>query len=168
MIYGGRSADDPIDQADIIDGCPLIFVARYNLDDVDQNEIEFVPTRVLVLTQTCDLANRKTSMVTVAVVHDAQFLVDHGLLKSADIRGSIRSGRVFGWYYLPSTNEHRLPEMIIDLHQLHSVRLDLLAACCLRGQRRARLQTPYREHLAKHFADTFSRIGLPEPYATQQ
>jgi len=25
----------------------------------------------------------------------------------------------------------------------------------------------YREHLAKHFADTFSRIGLPEPYETE-
>jgi len=24
----------------------------------------------------------------------------------------------------------------------------------------------YREHLANHFADTFSRIGLPEPYDT--
>ena len=28
----------------------------------------------------------------------------------------------------------------------------------------ARLLSPYREHLAKHFADTFSRIGLPVPY----
>jgi hypothetical protein len=32
--------------------------------------------------------------------------------------------------------------------------------------RLARIQTPYREHLAKHFADTFSRIGLPQPYET--
>jgi hypothetical protein len=31
----------------------------------------------------------------------------------------------------------------------------------------ARLLSPYREHLAKHFADTFSRIGLPEPYDTK-
>ncbi len=29
------------------------------------------------------------------------------------------------------------------------------------------LQSPYREHLAKHFADTFSRIGLPEPYESE-
>jgi hypothetical protein len=26
--------------------------------------------------------------------------------------------------------------------------------------------TPYREHLAQHFAVTYSRIGLPEPYGT--
>lgn len=37
---------------------------------------------------------------------------------------------------------------------------------CQRGLRRARIQPLYREHLAKHFADTYSRIGLPEPYST--
>ena len=167
MIYGGASPRDPIDQADIVEACPLIFVSGYDPDDFDKNEIEFVPTRVLVLAQTCDLANQKTSMVTVAVVLDAQSLVDQSLLKSADIRGPIRAGRVFGWYYLPASGAHQLPEMIVDLRQLHTVRLDLLTALCIRGQRRARLLTPYREHLAKHFADTFSRIGLPEPYDTQ-
>jgi hypothetical protein len=31
----------------------------------------------------------------------------------------------------------------------------------------ARLQPLYREHLAKHFADAYSRIGLPAPYETE-
>jgi hypothetical protein len=57
--------------------------------------------------------------------------------------------------------------MIVDLRQLHTIRLELLMALAQRGQRRARLLSPYREHLAKHFADTFSRIGLPEPYETE-
>lgn len=56
--------------------------------------------------------------------------------------------------------------MIVDLRRLHTVRLDLLSALCRAGKRRARLLSPYREHLAKHFADTFSRIGLPRPYET--
>jgi hypothetical protein len=43
----------------------------------------------------------------------------------------------------------------------------LLAALSRSGRRRARLLSPCREHLAKHFADTFSRIALPEPYETQ-
>jgi hypothetical protein len=57
--------------------------------------------------------------------------------------------------------------MIVDPRQIHTVRLDLLTALCQRGLRRARLLSPYREHLAKHFADTFSRIGLPAPYETE-
>jgi hypothetical protein len=56
--------------------------------------------------------------------------------------------------------------MIVDLRRLHTVPLDLLRALCQAGKRSERVQTPYREHLAKHFADTFSRIGLPEPYET--
>ena len=78
MIYGSPTPFDPIDQADLVEGCPLTFVSRS-----------------------------------------------------------------------------------------HTVRVDLLLTLCQRGQRRARLLSPYREHLAKHFADTFSRIGLPVPYVTE-
>jgi len=63
-------------------------------------------------------------------------------------------------------SELGLAEMIVDLRRLHTVRLDLLRVLCRGGRRRARVQPLYREHLAKHFADTFSRIGLPEPYPT--
>ena len=166
MIYGSPTPLDPIDQADIIDGCPLTFVSRVELADLARSGIEIVPARVVVLTQTCDLASQKSSVVTIALVHDAQVLVSQGLLKPADIRGPVRSGRVFGWYFLPASSDHGLPEMIVNLRQLHTVRHDLMLTLCQRGQRRARLLSPYREHLAKHFADTFSRIGLPVPYET--
>jgi hypothetical protein len=166
MIYTLPQPEDSIDQGDIIDGCPLVFVSRYDLDDVDQPEIECVPSRVVVLTQACDLSNRKVSSVTVAILYEAQFLVDQKLLKRDDIRGPIRAGRVFGWYFLPQSESLGLPEVIVDLRNLHTTRLDVLSELCLRGRRRARLLSPYREHLAKHFADTFSRIGLPEPYET--
>ena len=105
--------------------------------------------------------------MTVATVYEAQFIVDHGLLKPADVRGPVRVARVYGWYFPPVNIELGLNEMIVDLRQLHTVQTDLLTALARRGQRRARLLSPYREHLAKHFADTFSRIGLPEPYETQ-
>jgi hypothetical protein len=166
MIYAFPQPQDPIDQGDILDGCPLVFLSRYDLDNIDHSGVEWVPSRVVVLTQTCDLANRKESSVTLAVAYDAQALVDRKLLRRDDIRGSLRSGRVFGWYFLPKSESVGLPEMIVNLRQLHTVSLDLLAELCLRGQRRARLLCPYREHLAKHSADTFSRIGLPEPYET--
>jgi hypothetical protein len=167
LIYEAAGGDAPIDQADIIDGCPILSLKDFDLDGQDAPELNVSISRVLVLTQTCDLANQQASAVTVAVALDAQFLVEHNVLKRSDVRGPIRAGRVFGWYFLPASSEHRLPEMVVDLRKLHTVRLDLLIALCQRGQRRARLLTPYREHLAKHFADTYSRIGLPEPYDTQ-
>jgi hypothetical protein len=167
VIYLTPAPDDPVDQADIVSGCPILSVTEFDLDGLKPPQIHWSPCWILVLTQACDLANRKASSVTVAVVHDAQALVEQNLIKPADVRGPIRAGRVFGWYFLPASPGCGLPEMIVDLRQIHNVRLDLLTALCQRGQRPARLLPPYREHLAKHFADTFSRIGLPAPYETE-
>jgi len=166
-VYRLPPPDDPIDQGDIIEGCPIVFLTAFDADSLAPQEVESPPARVLVLTQTCDLANQKVTNVVCAVVRDAQHLLEQHLLKAADIRGPVRAGRVFGWYFLPRNTELGLPEMLVDLRQIHTVRLDLLTALCRRGQRRARVQPLYREHLARHFADTYSRIGLPEPYETE-
>jgi hypothetical protein len=166
MIFLTPSRDEAIDQGDIIDDCPLPSVVSFDPDKLESLEAKVVTQRLIVLTETCDLTNRKISRVVAAVLLESQSLVDQQLLKAADIRGPIRAGRVYGWYYLPKSVEHGLPESIVDLRQLYTVRLDLLEALCQRGRRRARLMPLYREHLAKHFADTYSRIGLPAPYET--
>ncbi|MBL8848943.1 MAG: hypothetical protein JNG89_04635 [Planctomycetaceae bacterium] len=121
-----------------------------------------------MLTQTCDLAQEKVTHVVVALAVPAADIVAGGQLKAADVRGPVRAGRVFGWYFLPKDDALCIPELIVDLRQLHTVPRAILDQLCRNGNREARIQTPYREHLAKHFADTYSRIGLPEPYATEQ
>jgi hypothetical protein len=167
MIYQQPVAGEAVDQGDIIDGCPLLQVTGFDAVNVDPLDIGHSRNRIVVLTQTCDLANEKTTVVVVARILPAQSLVDQQALKASEVRGPIRSGRVFGLYYLPKNSDLDLPEAIVDLRQLHTVRLDLLQTLCVQGFRRARIQLLYREHLAKHFADTYSRIGLPEPYETE-
>src|SRR4051812_40060624 len=98
--------------------CPIPLLTEFDLEEVKPPQITVSPCRVLVLTQACDLANRKASHVTVAVVHDAQSLVEKQLIKPSDVRGPIRSGRVFGWYFLPASTGFGLPEMIVDLRQI--------------------------------------------------
>lgn len=166
MIYESPHTDAPVDQGDIIDDCPISYIDHFEPSRPDDVEWKFATSRIIVLTQTCDLANQKTRHVTVAIAMDAVKLVQQGLLKASDIRGSIRSGRVFGWYFLPMNAGLNLPEMIVDLRQLHTVPLDVLKGLCEQNHRRARLTGLYRAHLGKHFGDTFSRIGLPEPYET--
>ena len=160
MIYELPALDEPLDQGDLVDHCLILSVKEFDPDGNDPPEINVARSRVLVLTQACDLANQKVTNLTVAVVYEAQFIVDQGLLKPADVRGPVRAARVYGWYFLPASSDLGLNEMIVDLRQLHTVRLDLLTVLSKAGRRRARLLSPYREHLAKHFADTFSRIGL--------
>lgn len=168
MIYDLPQVVDRIDQGDIMRDCPLVKVAQTDKGDPDNFEIVSGVERVLVLTQTCDLAQAKVSQVVVAVAIPAADIVARGQLKPNDIRGPVRSGRVFGWYFLPKDDSLGIPELIVDLRQLHTVPRTILEELCQSGQRDGRVRPLYREHLAKHFADTYSRIGLPEPYPTEQ
>jgi hypothetical protein len=110
MIYRAPSPEDPLDQGDITDGCPLVYVSRFDPENLTSLKTEHTLHRVVVLTQACDLAQGKVADVLVSVLLDAQGLVAQGLLKPADVRGPIRGGRVYGWYFLPKSAEHGLPE----------------------------------------------------------
>jgi hypothetical protein len=92
--------------------------------------------------------------------------VARGVLKASDVRGNVRAGRVHGWYFLPKSRSLNVPESIVDLRTLHTVRLEVLEELCREGKRVAHLESLYREHLAQHFANTYCRIGLPMPYET--
>lgn len=164
MIFRQPPPDAAVDQGDLIDGCPVFGIADFDPNDPESATPAESVARIIVLTQTCDLANQKVSHVIVAVVLDAELLVTSGKLKASDVRGPIRAGRVFGWYYLPKSDELGLREMIVDFRQLHTVPLGLLTVLSRSGKRRARVEPLYREHLNKHFANSYDRIGLPEPY----
>lgn len=166
MIYRLPEADDPLDQGDLLDDCPVAMVMDYTAERPDQAKVILDLQRVIVVTQTCDLANSKVDLAVVASVFDAQQMVDLGIVKATDVKGPIRASRVWGLYFLPAFSDAGLGEMIVDVRRLHSIRLDVLGGLRLAGKRRAKLLTPFREHLAKHFADTYSRIGLPQPYET--
>lgn len=166
MICDRPAMDVAIDQGDLIDACPVV---RLKVVPAGSNALEPVALdwrRIVVLTQTCDLANAKTVDANIAEVFDAQILVDQGMLKPSDIKGPIRAARVWGWYFLPADAKLGLPEMIVDLRRLHTIQLELLRSLIQAGHRRARVQPLYREHLAKHLGDGFSGIGLPRPYET--
>jgi hypothetical protein len=102
VIYDAPPANSSIDQGDIIDRCPVFPVVAFDSTTGQRQNVEFEPQRVIVLTQTCDLASEKTTVASVAEVFEAQFLVDQRTLNPTDIKGPIRAGRVCGWYFLPA------------------------------------------------------------------
>ena len=166
MIYTVADPDGSIDQGDLIDGCPVVSVTTFRPADPTASALEVLTERVIVLTQTCDLANGKTDLAVVAVVEVAADLVARGVLTAAEAKGNLLKGRVYGLYFLPADAVLGLPEMVVDFRRLHTVRLDLLVGLCRTGLRRGRVRPLYREHLSKHFADGSSRIGLPRAVAS--
>ena len=83
MIYDLPNIELPVSQGDIIDGCPLFRqLATGEVVDLEEKPAGWL-SRVIVLTQACDLAHTKTNKVLVAVVHDAAELVQKGILKAS-------------------------------------------------------------------------------------
>jgi hypothetical protein len=168
MIYAAPTPDEPLTQADILDACPI-----FGLDVTGPAaDLSAEPSRwqerVIVLTQACDLAQTKSTKVVVALVYPVQAVVDRGLLKAPAVRDQVRRGLVHGWYFLPAAPAPiPLPESIIDLRDLHTVSRAVLDRLIADGKRIGRLLSPYREHLAQHFAVTYMRIGLPAPFDTE-
>src|SRR5438105_3401149 len=128
MIYSRPEDTDPVDQGDIFDDCPVALFESIPPTGAGTAELTSELRRAYVLTQTCDLAQRKVLNVVVAAILDADELVATGALKAAEVRGNIRAGRVHGWYFLPKSRSLGLPESIVDLRTIHTVRLDVLDA----------------------------------------
>jgi hypothetical protein len=168
MMYLMPDLDDPLSQGDIIEDCPVFGLEVSQSEPDLQAEPARWTERVIVLTQACDLAHAKATKVLVALLHPAQLLADRGVLKPPAIRDQVRRGLVYGWYFLPAAPRPiPLPESIVDLHDLHTVPRAVLNHLIDKQKRVCRMLPPYREHLAQHFAVTYMRIGLPEPYATE-
>ena len=166
-MYEQPAAGD-LSQGDVLDDCPILVwkLAPPPLNLDVPPEIRII--RVVVLTQACDLAQDKTTRVVIAPVYEAAELVAKNLLKAGIIRDQVRRGQVFGWYFLPAAPVPiNLPESIADLRELHTIERRTLEYLVTAGKRVCRIQTPWREHLAQHFGTTYTRIALPEPYATQ-
>ena len=166
-MYSKPPLDSPVFQGDIFDNCPFVCVSP---DSSDESPLGWTSiggtTRVVVLTQACDMMSGKVHQVVVAVVHTAKELVESGLLKANNIRDRIRRHQVYGWYFLPNNEKLGLVESVVDLRNLHTIPLALLEK--LVDQRLCRLETPYREHMNQHFGSTYGRIGLPELYETEE
>ncbi len=162
MIYSIPTLSESLMQGDMVQECPIVYWDSASLNDEPESDSSSVS--VLVLTQSCDLTNAKSNRILVAVVHTVQDLVQRGVLQPKLIRDQIRMHRVYGWYFLPAGPQ--VEESIVDLRDLHTLPRALLEGLIRQGKRYARMTTPYREHLAQHFATTYSRIALPEPYDT--
>jgi hypothetical protein len=162
-MYRQVDPAEPLTQGDIIESCPLL-IWEGPIAGGQPQAAEFIG-RIIVLTQACDLAQTKTTRVVTALVHDAKQLVDAGILNAKTIQDQVRLHRVYGWYFLPAGDS--LDESIVDLRDIHTMPRSILENLIRQGNRRCQLESPYREHLAQHFAITYSRIGLPQPYETR-
>lgn len=142
------------------------------------------PSDVIVMTQACDIQQGKVEYINLCrLLPLDELIVKHVIKNSNDqatanittcgdlvsgqrkIGGkfveSLIQGNIVNYYLLE--NNDILKNRVVDVSESFKMPIKSLYKTIsdLEDRDRLRLQPPYREHLAQHYANTFGRIGLP-------
>lgn len=174
---------EELQQGDILTVCPVpILPSHYPPDSGNFTSqaplvVEGVlETRnVIILSQSCDLINKKLASVIVAPfwpVEQLPDLTDNERLKSEpknlrSLCNFIREGNSPRFHMLDACGiEIHIQEVsVVDFAAVYTVPFGFLETFAGYSGSRLRLLSPYTEHLSQAFARFIMRVGLPSPIA---
>ncbi len=158
---------EELEQGDLLMGCPIINPASdltFPLPD-DYLPVQIEEYDVVVMTQSCDLANEKVTDVIVCPHWDLESAgaMNPGIRSKGAIQ-QVLKGRFARYLMLAGSgdSESRVKVRIVDFGKIFSLPKPYVREFAASGGKRLRLCPPYREHLAQGFARFFMRVGLPQ------
>ena len=156
------NGNNPLIQGDLLNSCPIIIPeVGIDSDEVDANIQEY---DVIIMSQSCDLENKKIDIVLVCPVHS---LIKAGevnnFFRSTKGKNELRKGNVIGYHLLNRCDLQGFERdfMVVDFHNVFGVPFNFLNKLAQDAGNRISLLSPYREHLSQAFGRFFMRIGLP-------
>ena len=159
--------DDPSDwilQGDVLFECDVP-IFKYLLDPgEDERTVPLDIVDLIVISQSCDLRNRKSPMVACCPVHSLEsFETVNPHFKTKGEWEKVRQGRMAGLHMIagidkPDDNRNAL---VVDFREIHSLPFEYVQQFVERQDERPRLNSPYLEHFSQAFARFFMRVGLP-------
>lgn len=174
-----------LQQGDIICQCPVPVIPHDWSPNLTSSiaegptnpplEVDIETYNVIVLSQSCDLVNRKLQSVLVCpfwpieqlpdLTHDEKLKSEAKRLRS--ISNSIRQGYLPRFHMLQACvlPQHEQPITVVDFWTVYTVPFDFLESFAANSGERLRLLSPYVEHLSQAFARFIMRVGLPAPIA---
>ncbi len=183
--FESAEAESPLTQGDLVVDCPLLgwrqgasssLAVADATFDLAQLADSFT-TDVVVMTQACDLEQRKVLDVVLCPAMPLtafraswdghrQRIGQTPTTKAWNRElADIASGRIWNLSLLDAYQENALQTEIrvVFFDRVFTLPRDFLEGLLLRrGQPRLRLRPPYREHLSQSFARFFMRVGLPQ------
>lgn len=173
---------DQIYQGDILTEFP-IYTPRSNNETgkmiVSQKNIDCI-----VLSQGCDLENKKIPMVMVTELIDAEKFIKAKISQCKDknktsenkIKDSISdiiamSKGTQPRYHLLHIKDNgsiKLPYLVVDFSKVHTVTFDSIFSHKIKKGMSIVLKTPYIEYTSQRFGNFYSRIGLPKGIKEQE
>ena len=183
LWYEVADAGVDLTQGDIILNCPIVRWAPTDFNTETQSDIqslkslvEAAEVDVVVMTQGCDLENRKVENIILCPHFSlAQYQKDwEETMKNLNQNPTskawgrycddIKSGYVWNLSMLNEgiIGELSLTHRIVDFHEVYTLPRTFLESWLQsENKSRLRLRPPYREHLSQAFARFFMRVGLP-------
>ncbi len=144
-------------QGDRLNACPVI-------RPLESGQFEKLLANVVVLSQSCDLANDKLEIVLVCPVFSLTDLAASvEILRTRKGREELRRGHLIGYHLLNRCEilGHESDFLVCDFRSLLGVHVSVAKSQASKYGKRLGLQPPYREHLAQAFARFVMRVGLP-------
>ena len=158
-------------QGDLLRACPIprvLGLEQWPLRPGQPLDVDITPEDVVLVSQSCDLANDKIHDVVLAQVLDWQVacraLIAQGntFARSRQFRRALVAGNIPSLSLLHKRDSApTLAWSIVDFHRLFVLPKAVLTAVAQAAGPRLRLRSPYREHLAQALARYFMRVGLP-------
>jgi hypothetical protein len=155
---------DELRQGDVLENCAIAIVPNAFSQESNEDEVLIETRRLIVVTQSCDLANGKAPYVALCPIHRLKEMEQAD--EKFTERGrweEVRRCRVEGLYMLPSLtpDETNRNELVADFRMIVSLPMGYLKGHAISIGERPRLESPFVEHFSQSFARFFMRVGLP-------
>lgn len=132
--------------------------------DGDTAEVPMERGDLIVVTQTCDLANEKLNLVALCPIYPlGKFEEINPNFSQKGTWEQVRKGRLEGLHLLasPAKPDNNRDARVVDFRQIVSLPFEHLLRHAEEMKDRWRLASPYLEHFSQAFARFFMRVGLP-------
>ena len=159
----------PLEQGDILFNCPY-----FNVTEVGENgdaKAKTILYNVLILSQSCDIANGKIDKIFVApLVYLSEVFEQKekengqelGKDKKKNFFKQLSSGKAMSHYLLDEDANIGLEDyLVVDFSNSFTISLSTMKELANQQEEIIRLISPYKEHLSQAFARFFMRVGLP-------
>jgi hypothetical protein len=164
MDYWGSITGDQLAQGDWLPRC-LIPEFEPSFGHEEQvPEISVAQSDLIVVTQSCDLENRKVSFAALCPIYGlAAFEKFNPVFVKKGEWEQVRLGRREGLHLLgsPTHPKDNREALVVDFRQIFSLPVSYLSRHASALGPRWRLNSPFLEHFSQAFARFFMRVGLP-------
>jgi hypothetical protein len=150
-------------QGDLLPGCYLPLLPD-DLGPTKSVAIDLEQSDLIVVTQSCDLANQKAGLVALCPIYTLpQFEQVNPHFAKKGVWEDVRKGRREGYHLLASPTNPGVGReaLVVNFREIHSLPVGYLKRHAATLGERWRLQSPFLEHFSQAFARFFMRVGLP-------